>query len=356
MLLQYFGIRLFFIVILPVFFLSTLATYSHALPFISKNTELNIGKSGDKEVVQRYGIYQNKPLELYINNIGQKLVSKLVNKEFSKFFFKLVDSSEINAFALPGGYIYITRGLLASLNSEGELASVIGHEISHVTMHHGAKMMLRSIGSQILSVGGAIASPKNATKWLAISSSMFQQINMGYGRKAELDADAQGMMNATDAGYHPQGMVKFLKNLRKQEIMGGQSYHSFEASHPETNRRIVKAGLIASSLSRNYGKSFEGQAIYLQHIQGLSYGGKKNNKDRRKYKPKYLDIYIVKKGDTLESIALKELGDKRYAFEIAVINGRKEATPIKQNLMLKIIKNGIFNQEKFLHLSPENNQ
>ena len=314
-----------------------------------------MGRSGDKEVAQQFGFYQDKSLQVYVNKIGQSLVSKLVNKEFSKFFFKLVDSSEINAFALPGGYIYVTRGLLASLNSEGQLASVLGHEIGHVTMHHGAKMMIRSIGSQILSVGGAIASPKNASQWLAVSSAMFQQINMGYGRKAELEADAQGMMNAMDAGYQPQGMVKFLKNLRKQEIMSGQSYHSFQASHPETKERIVKAGLIASSLLRKYINRSESQDTYLRRLQGLVYGGKKDLKDKRRYKPRYIDIYKVRKGDTLEDIALKELGDKRHALEIAVINGRKEISAVKPNLLLKIIKNGVYKRDKSIHLLMESN-
>lgn len=190
---------LFFLTIsLLIFSIVVIPAYS--VPFISKETELSMGRSADKEVVKEFGIYQDKSLQVYVNKIGQKLVSKLINKEFSTFFFKLIDSSEINAFALPGGYIYVTRGLLAALNNEGELASVLGHEIGHVTLHHGAKMMIRSIGSQILTVGGAIASPKNASKWLAVSSAIFQQINMGYGREAELQADAQGMMNAMDTG------------------------------------------------------------------------------------------------------------------------------------------------------------
>ena len=335
-------IKTFFILVNSLFLFSILVSPANSVPFISKTTELSMGRSADKEVIQQFGVYQNKPLEIYINEIGQKLVSKLVNKEFSKFFFKLVDSSEINAFALPGGYIYVTRGLLASLNSEAELASVLGHEIGHVTKHHGAKMMIRSIGSQILSIGGAIASPKNASKWLAVSSAMFQQINMGYGREAELESDAQGMMNAMDAGYSPKGMVKFLKNLRKQEIMSGQSYHSFQARHPDTKERIIKAGLISSSLLRNYPRFNDIQDSYLNRLQGLTYGGKKYLKDKGKYKPRYLDIYRVKKEDTLESIALKELGDKRHALEIAVMNGRKETTPIKPNLLLKIIKDGVY--------------
>ena len=247
----------------------------------------------------------------------------------------------------------MTRGLLASLNSEAELASVLGHEISHVTLHHGAKMMIRAIGSQILSFGGAIASPKHASQWMAISSVISQQINLGYGRDAELEADAQGMMNAMDAGYQPIGMVNFLKNLRKQEIMSGQSYHSFQASHPETKERIVKAGLIASSLSRKYIKINDRQDLYISHLLGLIYGGKKNLKDARRYKRKYLDVYRVQKGDTLEDIAIKELGDKRYALEIAVINGKKETTPLKSNSLLKIVKDGVHKRDKFLHLHPE---
>ncbi len=341
--------------ILPVTLLLLVVSVSsvYSVPFISKETELNMGRSADNEVVQKYGIYQDKALQLYVNEIGQTLVSKLVNKEFPKFFFKLVDSSEINAFALPGGYVYVTRGLLAALNSEAELASVIGHEIGHVTLHHGVKMMIRSIGSQILSIGGAIASPKNAGQWLMMSSAMFQQINMGYGREAELESDALGMMNASDAGYQPVGMVKFLKNLRKQEIMSGHAYHSFQASHPETKERIVKAGQMASSLSRKYSDLRKNQNSYLTRLQGLVYGGKKHSRDTRRYKPKHLDIYRVQAGDTLESIAIKELGDKRHALEIAVINGRKENTPFKPNLILKIIKDGVYHQEKSLQLSPE---
>ena len=311
-----------------------------------------MGQSADKEVVLQFGIYQNKALQLYVDRIGQKLVSKLVNKEFKKFYFKLIDSSEINAFALPGGYVYVTRGLLAALNSEAELASVIGHEIGHVTLHHVAKMMLRSIGAQILTIGGAIASPNNASQWMAISTALFQQINMGYGREAELESDAQGMMNSVDAGYQPFAMVNFLKSLRNQEIMSGQAYHGFQASHPDTKERIVKAETLASSLSRRYFDTKNNQKLYLRQLQGLVYGGKKNVKDRRKYKPRYLDIYEVQKGDTLKSIAIDKLDDNRRALEIAVINGIKETAALKPGWVLKIARNGVYVPDKSLDLSP----
>jgi predicted Zn-dependent protease len=330
-----FGLSVYFCLL---YFLVVLAW---AVPFISKETELNLGREADKEVVQQFGIYQDKALQLYINDIGQNLVAKLTNKEFSRFHFKLVDSSVINAFALPGGYVYITRGLLSALNSEAELASVIGHEVAHVTLHHGAKLMVRSIGAQLLSVGGALAS-KSPGEWMAVSSAIFQQINSGYGREAELDSDAQGMMNAADAGYQPTGMAGFLRNLRRQEIMSGQAYHSFQASHPETKERIIKADLMASALSHRYSRLQSKQDNFLLHLQGLVYGGRQDSKDKRRYKPQYLEIYTVEEGDTLENIAIKKLGDKRYALDIAVLNGRKESVAIKPGELLKLVRNGVY--------------
>ena len=339
--------NVFIYIILAILIFSFLLVYPvHSVPFISKAKEIELGRSADKDIVRQYGIYQDKALQLYVNTIGQTLVSKLVNKEFGQFYFKVVNSSEINAFALPGGYVYVTTGLLSALNNEAELASVIGHEIAHVTLHHGAKLMLRSIGSQLLTIGGVLANPKNAGELMAISGAIFQQINMGYGREAELESDFQGMLNSVEAGYHPYSMVNFLKNLRKQEIMSGQSYHGFQASHPETRERIIKAGNMASSLSRKYNTSVKNKNVYIKNLQGLVYGGKKHIKDRGRYKPKYLDFYIVKNGDTLQSISNKFYHDNRRAYEIAVINGLKENIALKEGFALKIIRDGFFDKGK----------
>lgn len=159
-----------------------------------------------------------------------------------------MDSPEINAFALPGGYIYVTRGILAAFNNEAELAGVLGHEIGHVVLHHGAKSMIRSIGAQLLAIGGAIASPSNAGAWVAISTQLFSTINLGYGRDAELESDAHGLLNSYKVGYDPKSTVEFFQTLRQHEIMTGQSYHSFVATHPDTRERIIKAGSLADSI------------------------------------------------------------------------------------------------------------
>ena len=325
---------------------------AHSVPFISKEKEVAIGKNADEIITKKYGIYQDKELQLYVNNIGQSLVFQLSDKVFPRYYFRIVDSSEINAFALPGGYVYVTLGLMSLVNSESELAGVLGHEIGHIIFHHGAKQMVRSIGAQALAVGGAIASPKNAREWLTISTAMFQQINMGYGREAEIESDEQGILNSREAGYSPFGMFGFLKSLRRKEIMSGQSYHAFQASHPDTRDRIVKAGLLAErmNIESEDDKKFRGR--YLNKIRGLKYKGQRHSDDKKRYETKYIDIYEVQKGDTFQSIALKELGDKRKDLDISVLNGRREASQPKPGELLKIARKGKLKKDKKLHIKP----
>ncbi len=313
-----------------------------------------MGRGGDKEVIQQFGLYQNKPLQLYVNRIGQKLISNLSNKEFNNYFFKVVDSSDINAFALPGGYIYVTRGLLATLNSEAELAGVLGHEIGHVTLHHAAKHIVRSIGAQILALGGAIASPKNAGDWLLVSTQLFNTINMGYGRDAELESDAHGILTAYESGYDPKGIVAFLGNLRQHEIMSGQAYHSFQATHPDTKDRIVKSGTLAQTVNnREHGKLLENRSNYIKSIRGMTFGGKRHKGDRKQYKEKFIDIYEVKPGDTFTSVAIQELNDETKDLEIAVLNGMKVRNSLTPGQLLKIVRLGNYEKNKTLKLKPE---
>jgi predicted Zn-dependent protease len=329
---------------------------SFAVPFIDKDTELAMGQEADKQVIAQFGLYDDKSLQLYVNGIGQKLVSTLSDKEFNKYFFKVVDSSEINAFALPGGYIYVTRGILATVNSEAELAGILGHEIGHVTQHHGAKQIVRSIGAQILAIGAAIANPQHAGEWLIVSSQMFNQINLGYGRDAELESDAHGLVSAYQAGYDPRSMVDFLKGLRQHEMMSGQAYHSFQATHPDTKERIIKTGSLSESIINREEKSVtKNRKEYLNYVRGLSFGGKKHRGDRKNYKEKYIDIYEVQLGDTFKSIAVKELGDEREDLTIAVMNGHRLEDSLEPGQLLKLVRPGTYHKDTILEIRPDVN-
>jgi len=329
---------------------------SLSVPFFDKETELAMGQQADKEVVAQFGLYDDKSLQLYVNGIGQKLVSNLSDKEFNKYFFKIVDSSDINAFALPGGYIYVTRGILATVNSEAELAGILGHEIGHVTQHHGVKQIVRAIGSQILAIGAAVANPKNAGEWLMVSSQMFNQINLGYGRDAELESDAHGLLSAHQAGYDPRSMVDFLRGLRQHEMMSGQAYHSFQATHPDTKERIIKTGSLSESIINREKKSVtKNRKEYLNHIQGLSFGGKRNRGDRKYYKKKHIDVYQVQSGDTFKSIAIKELGNEREDLTIAVMNGKRLEDSLKPGEFLKLVRPGVYRKDTILEIRPDIN-
>lgn len=327
---------------------------SCAVPFISKETELAMGQQADREVIAQFGLYPDKSLQLYVNDIGQKLVSNLSDREFNRYFFKVVDSSDINAFALPGGYIYVTRGILAIINNEAELAGILGHEIGHVTQHHAAKQIVRTIGAQILAIGGAIANPKNAGEWLVVSSQMFNQINLGYGRDAELESDAHGLLSAYQAGYDPRSMVKFLTNLRQHEMMTGQAYHSFQATHPETKERIIKTSSLSQAIiNRSDRKVIQNRKVYLDHVKGMAFGGKSNQKDRRNFKKKHIDVYEVQPGDTFASIALKELGDEKEDLMIAILNGMRLKDTLQPGQFLKLVRPGLYPRDKTLQIQPD---
>ena len=335
-----------------ILFLAVFRPTVYSVPFVTLETELAMGKEADASIISQYGLYQDKSLQIFVNQIGQKLVSQLSDKIFPNYYFRVMDSPEINAFALPGGYVYVTRGLLALANSEAELAGVIGHEIGHIIFHHSAKLMVRNIGAQIFALGGAIASPENAGGWLTVSTALFQQVNMGYGRDAEIESDEHGILSGSEAGYNAYGMLNFLKSLRRKEIMSGQSYHSFQATHPETKDRIIKAGLLAQRMKNVSNQENLFRNRYLNEIRGLVYEGKKHPKDTKKYKPRYIDIYEVKKGDTFQSIAKNELGNERKDLEITVLNGKKESSQPILGELIKIIRSGKFKKNKVLKLKP----
>ena len=138
--------------------------------------------------------------------------------------------------------------------------------------------------------------------------------------------------------------------------MSGQSYHAFQATHPETKDRIIKAGLLAERMKNESNEKNLFRNRYLNQIRGLVYEGKKHPKDSKRYKPKYIDIYEVKKGDTFQSIAKNELGNTRKDLEITVLNGKKENSQPTPGELIKIIRPGKFKKNKVLKLKPHHSK
>ena len=299
---------------------------------ISEAEENEIGKKADEEILRRFGRYRDQELQAYVESIGQRLLEGIGPTSF-RYSFKIVDVPDVNAMALPGGYIYITRGMLAMLNSEAQLAGVLGHEIGHATARHAANQLTKALGAQILSLGLMALSPggrENSGNWARVSGAISDHILLGYGREAELEADELGLRTAYRAGYDPREMVAFLKGMKLKERLEALGYHGFQGTHPETADRIVKAETMAAILTEQGGGSPEIRANeYKARLEGLVYGAKQDNRRLR--------IYAAKAGETPGSVARDVLGDQQLAWQVATLNGIKEATVFREGDQVKLL-------------------
>jgi predicted Zn-dependent protease len=210
----------------------------------SDQQEISFGEEADPDIRWQFGgDYNDQKLQEYVNSVGQK-VAKVSDRNNIPYYFKVVDSSDINAFALPGGYIYITRGLLSKMDNEAQLAAVLGHEIGHVTARHSMKRMQNVLGfNMVLAILDQAASgSKSYQEYRGLvktgSSVAFAAVSLGYGRDNELEADALGTKYADKAGYNPQGMVQLLVLLKSLSEREPSSVEEFFMSHPRTSIRI----------------------------------------------------------------------------------------------------------------------
>ena len=214
------------------------------LSLVSESQELTIGSEGDKAVTAEYGLYEDARLAAHVDSIGQRL-ARVSHRPGLTWHFHVVDDPAVNAFALPGGYIYITRGILAYLNSDAQLAGVMGHEIGHVTARHSAQQITRT---QLYSLGLGIA---------AVVSPAFRrygdaaQTGLGilflkYSRDDESQADELGVEYATRAGYDPREIPGTYAMLKRVSEQSGQRLPEFLSTHPDPGNRETRTGALAA--------------------------------------------------------------------------------------------------------------
>ena len=315
-------------------FLATAAT----LEAVDINEEIEIGRNADKFIRKQFGVYDDQKIQDYINKIGQKLLESIEDPEF-EYQFLVVDDPMLNAFAVPGGYVYITRGMLAYLDSEAALAGILGHEIGHVIGHHSYKKMKKSLGETLLIFAGlgagiAAGGGDTAAAWVATTSSLSRMSQAGYGRGLELQADEFGMIYSYDAGYDPRAHAQFFNTLRFKERVSGTGYHGFYSTHPDTMERIIKTREKSEIIVSRGGKVELKRRNYLENIKGITFG----KGDRRaKIPPPYvLAIHTSKEGDSFRSLARGMTGDESMAFEIALINSMRVGDKIAPGKLLKV--------------------
>jgi predicted Zn-dependent protease len=205
--------------------------------------EARLGKEAAKQVEQQMGIYQATQTTDYIRSVGNRLVANLDDRQFN-FSFQIVDQSEPNAFALPGGHIYVSRGLLVLANNEDELAGVIGHEIIHVTRRHSMRQAQKSVLPGLLTlpgrVVGRVVSQDLGTLVNAPIESVGEVFLAQYSRGQESEADELGIQLAARSGYDPKALSAILARLEKDAELqtGKEQKFSFFDSHPTTPTRV----------------------------------------------------------------------------------------------------------------------
>ena len=231
----------------------------------------------DAKVRQEYGVYDNKALQQYVNEVGQRL-GRASHRPNLQYSVVVVDSPEINAFALPGGYVYITRGILAYLNSEAELAGVLGHEIGHVTARHSVQQISAAtaagVGATLLQV--FVPGLRNQAGDSVIGL-LGNVLLSGYGREHELEADRLGAQYLARTGYDPQAMIKVVAVLKNQELFDAEvaksegrqprAYHGVFASHPDSDTRLQQ--VVAEAGRPAPGSARVNQEEFLRRIDRM---------------------------------------------------------------------------------------
>lgn len=237
-----------------------------------------LGEQNSKLVEQEMGIYQHDSLQWLINSVGQKLVSRLKNKPF-EFHFYLIDSAEPNAFALPGGYIYITRGILPLLQTEDELAGVMAHEIIHVMQRHSVKQIQKDMLTGVLQLPGKLINSITGTQLGNILNTPIGLVTGSYiakySRGHESEADNFGIQLAASAGYKTDALADALDQIKKgHEVLSGEvEKKNYLNGHPYTPSRVAAIRKSATSFKPVNPSSVTKNTDHFKRIfDGLMFG------------------------------------------------------------------------------------
>ena len=241
------------------------------LMLLSESDEIKLGKQTDAQVRKQYGVYEDQKLNAYLNDMCQRL-AKVSHRPNLPYKFEMVDASAVNAFAVPGGYVYFTRGILANLNSEAELAGVMGHELGHITARHSAQQYSRAQLAQFgVLVGGL---------FLGDLVSGVAQLGVGmlflsFSRDNERQADQLGVEYASKAGYDGKELAGFFETLERMNPGSDRSgLPGWFSTHPSPEDRVVAVRKEAGEWQQKLGSRDlkVNREVYLRHIDGLLYG------------------------------------------------------------------------------------
>ena len=247
--------------------------------FMSREDEIRIGTEEHPKLIEEFGgTYKDVKLNAYVKHIGLKLVNH-ADISGLNYTFTILNSEKVNALALPGGFVYITRGLLALIENEAEMAGVLAHEIGHVTARHTAerysKAQATNLGMMMLSVfGSSTGLPTGVSRLVGFGA---QAALKSYSREQELESDMLGAKYLVRAGYSPSAMTSFFRKLKAHERLehtmrgdAGSNLNNIFSTHPRTAKRIKKAVELAKTMKVT--NSVLGRKAFLSKIDGIIFG------------------------------------------------------------------------------------
>ena len=238
------------------------------LSLVSEGQEVQMGQQYMAEVEREQGVYADPALNAYVDSVGHALAAVSERPDLP-WSFRIVDDPVVNAFALPGGPIYLARGIMAHFNSEAEMASVLGHEIGHVTARHIVEQMSRQQIAQLGLIASMIAVPDLMPYSQSISGAL-GVVFLKFGRDDESQSDELGFRYMTRVGYDPQGAVDMFQILDRQDGESDRAIPEWASTHPDPGNRIAAARqrIATSGITEGIVRRDE----YLRRIDGLVWG------------------------------------------------------------------------------------
>jgi len=242
------------------------------LVLMSEAQEVALGAQSDPQIIAQFGLYENAALQDFINDRGQEMV-KISHRPDLKFHFRIIDSHIVNAFAVPGGYVYFTRGIMAYFNNEAQFAGVLGHETGHVTARHSVEQYTKSTVANVLLIGGMIVSPEFAAFGNEAQTAL-SLLFLKYSRDHERQADELGVEYSTKVGYDAHKMADFFKTLKSLSEGSGGELPTFLSTHPDPGDRYNSVEKEATEWQVKVPKTTYkvNKDAYLKMVDGIVYG------------------------------------------------------------------------------------
>src|SRR5918992_1697186 len=219
------------------------------LSLVSESQEIQMGQQASRDVAQSIGLYNDAKVQAYVAGLGKKMAATSERPDLP-WEFHVVDDASVNAFALPGGFIYVTRGLMTSINDEAELASVLGHEIAHVTHRHSVQQISKAQLAQLgLGIGSILSS--DIARFGQLASAGLSLLFLKYGHDAENQADQSGLRYALQENYDVREMPKVFMTLSRisQAGGGGGKLPEWLSTHPDPESRVERTEKMLDTLA-----------------------------------------------------------------------------------------------------------